>query len=53
MKTLRVILTAFVIAGISACGQTGPLYLPNKARPAAPADAAPGNGSPEPMSRQP
>ncbi|MCF8164638.1 MAG: lipoprotein [Sulfuritalea sp.] len=30
---MRVILAAFLITGISACGQTGPLYLPDSAPP--------------------
>ncbi|MFN5445582.1 MAG: LPS translocon maturation chaperone LptM [bacterium] len=34
MTTLRVmILAAFLITGISACGQTGALYLPDRVTP--------------------
>ncbi|MFM8466424.1 MAG: LPS translocon maturation chaperone LptM [Oxalobacteraceae bacterium] len=50
MNTLRMILAAFVLAGVNACGQTGPLYLPDKSRPTPPAPSA---GQPESSSRQP
>lgn len=33
MTTLRVILAAFMMAGMSACGQTGALYLPDRVPP--------------------
>lgn len=53
MKTLRVILAAFVIvgmiAGLTACGQTGPLYLPDKPRPAS--STAPDMEQPDSRSR--
>ncbi|MFZ9585916.1 MAG: LPS translocon maturation chaperone LptM [Pseudohongiellaceae bacterium] len=49
MTTLRLILAAFLIAGVSACGQTGPLYLPNKLRPTSPTT---GVDQPDASSRQ-
>ncbi len=33
--TKAVLLTALIAAGLSACGQTGPLYLPQGPAPAA------------------